>query len=183
MQEQSVPFLFGTAVASAGALIQQKMLSMTSQRLPYFKNLSQYLAAFLVVIFSLLGTITSCPKKNLMCEPRIENAYYNHKERKLKLKDICIYCGKSGSSGSFILTLPELCEQNLTDVYDCFPIWIPCLNINKKVVNGSQTEDQVQARQESIAKTDAKKSEKIVKATAKKGKNWSGLICQGTWGI
>ena len=109
-------------------------------------------------------------KQNMTCESRIENAYYNHKERRLKLKNICIHCGESGSSGSFILTTPELRERNLTDGYDCFPICIPCLGINEKVVKAGRTKNLVQARKESIAKADAKKSEKTAKAAANKSK-------------
>ena len=58
----------------------------------------------------------------------------------------------------------------MTDGFDCFPICIPCLGINEKVVKAGQTKVQVQARKESIAKVDAKKSEKTDKAAAKKSK-------------
>ena len=109
-------------------------------------------------------------KQNLTCESRIETAYYKHKERGLKLKNICIHCEESGSSGSFILSTLGLRERNLTDGYDCFPICIPSLGIHKKVVKAGRTKDQVQARKGSITKADAKKSEKTDKAAAKKSK-------------
>ena len=56
-------------------------------------------------------------KQNLTCESPIEKGYYNNKERKLKLKDICVHCGEMGSK-EFLLSLPEFQERCLTDGYN-----------------------------------------------------------------
>lgn len=33
-------------------------------------------------------------RQNLTCESAVEKAYFNHKERALKLQDVCIHCGE-----------------------------------------------------------------------------------------
>ena len=60
-------------------------------------------------------------KQSLTCNSPIENGYYNHRERKIKLKDICIHCGESGPE-DFLLQLPQLQERCMTKGYKCFPI-------------------------------------------------------------
>ena len=42
----------------------------------------------------------------LTCESRIEKGYFNHKDRKLKLPDICIHCGEEGAEDS-LLSQPQ----------------------------------------------------------------------------
>ena len=59
----------------------------------------------------------------LTCESRIEKGYFNHKDRKLKLPDICIYCGEEGVEDS-LLCQPQLVERKLTAGKFCFPLCV-----------------------------------------------------------
>ena len=91
-------------------------------------------------------------KQNLTCESPIEKGYYNNKERKLKLKDICVHCGEMGSK-EFLLSLPELQERCLTEGYNCHPICVTCLQGGKKVLRvKNATQNQMQKRKERLAK-------------------------------
>ena len=69
----------------------------------------------------------------LTCKSRIEKGYFNHKDRKLKLPDICIYCGEEGAEDSF-LCQPQLIERKLTEGNICFPLCANCLKSGKKVL-------------------------------------------------
>ena len=69
----------------------------------------------------------------MTCESNIERSYYNVKDRRLKLKDICIYCGEKGGEG-FLLDTEQLREKCLTGGYNCFPICIDCLDNGKTVL-------------------------------------------------
>ena len=89
-------------------------------------------------------------KKNLTCETPIEKGYYNHKERGLKLKDICSHCGEMGSS-EFLLGTPELQKRSMTDGFKCFPICVDCLSIGKKPTHIGK-KDAMQAKKEKTAK-------------------------------
>ena len=91
-------------------------------------------------------------KQKLTCETQIERGYYNNKEGKLKLKDICVHCGATGSK-VFLLSLPELQERCLTDGYNCHPICGACMQGGKKVVRvKNATQNQMQKRKERLAK-------------------------------
>ena len=72
-------------------------------------------------------------RQSLTCESQIEKSYYNLDERSLKLPDICIYCGESGSN-EFLLRQEELEERNKTGGRKCYPICILCLEAGNKVV-------------------------------------------------
>ena len=91
-------------------------------------------------------------KQNLTCESQIERGYYNNKERKLKLRDICVHCGEMGSK-EFLLSLPELQERCLTDGYNCHPICVTYMQGGKKVVRvKNATQNKMQKRKERLAK-------------------------------
>ena len=70
---------------------------MPLQRLTYFRNLSQYRGRFscgnLLFAEDHHLSIVLVQKQNLTRESHIEKAYYNDKEKNLKLKDISIHCG------------------------------------------------------------------------------------------
>ena len=76
-------------------------------------------------------------KQDLICEPCIEKAYFNHKDRKLMLPDICIYCGGEGAE-DFLLREPQLRKRQLTEGKNCFPICTDCLKCGKKVVKSGR---------------------------------------------
>ena len=52
-------------------------------------------------------------KKNLTCETRIERGYYNHRERALKLRALCVHCGEHGPTGTFLLVMSRNCISNV----------------------------------------------------------------------
>ncbi|KAL7538124.1 hypothetical protein ACHAXR_008303 [Thalassiosira sp. AJA248-18] len=85
----------------------------------------------------------------------MEKAYFENRGRTLKVKPACYHCGEMGSS-SFILGLDQLRGRGLTDGYTCFPICVDCLKIGKKVVKG-KVKDTMQARKESVAKSNTGK--------------------------
>ena len=70
-------------------------------------------------------------------ETRIEKGYFNHKDRKLKLPNICIYCGEEVAE-EFLLCEPQLHERKLTGGKMCFPICVDCLACGKKVVKSGR---------------------------------------------
>jgi len=87
-------------------------------------------------------------KKNLTCETRIERGYYNHRERALKLRALCVHCGEHGPTGTFLLDQNELEARCLTGGYKCFPICVECLDEGKKVVKNGSTKNAIKAREE-----------------------------------
>ena len=90
--------------------------------------------------------------QNLICESQIERGYYNNKERKLKLRDMCVHCGEMGSK-EFLLSLPELQARSLTDGYACHSICIKCMQSGKKVLKvKNATHNKIQSRKERLAK-------------------------------
>ena len=82
----------------------------------------------------------------LNCESRIEKGYYNHKDRKLKLPDICIYCGEEGAEES-VLCQTQLIERKLTEGKICYPLCASCLKNGKKVLKTGR-KDILNLRQE-----------------------------------
>ena len=76
-------------------------------------------------------------KQDLTCESRIEKAYFNHKDRKLTLPDICIYCGEEGGD-DFLLREPQLRVRRLTEGKNCYPICTDCLKCGRKVVKSGR---------------------------------------------
>ena len=85
-------------------------------------------------------------KQALTCETRIENGYFNHKDRKLKLTDICVYCGEGGSE-DVLLCQPQLRQRKLTGGKQCYPICTACFKRGKKVVKSGR-KDATNARSE-----------------------------------
>jgi len=82
----------------------------------------------------------------LTCESRIEKGYFNHKDRKLKLPDICIHCGEEGAEDS-LLSQPQLIERKLTGGKICFPISADCLKCGKTVLKTGR-KDAMNVRKE-----------------------------------
>lgn len=82
----------------------------------------------------------------LTCESRIEKGYFNHKDRKLKLPDICIHCGEEGAEDS-LLSQPQLIERKLTGGKICFPICADCLKCGKTVLKTGR-KDAMNVRKE-----------------------------------
>ena len=71
-------------------------------------------------------------KQSLTCNSPIEKGYYNHKDRTIKLKDICIHCGEfSPVDRNFLLTTEALRKQSKTDGYQCYQICVDCLKGGK----------------------------------------------------
>ncbi len=71
-------------------------------------------------------------RQQLTCESKIERAYYNHKERALKLEDVCIHCREEGSN-DFLLCQEQLEARNMTAGRQCFPICVDRVGKKKKV--------------------------------------------------
>ena len=69
----------------------------------------------------------------LTCESRIEKGYFNHKDRKLKLPNICTFCGEEGVEDS-LLCQPQLIEHKLTEGKICLPLCVNCMKSGKKVL-------------------------------------------------
>ena len=69
-------------------------------------------------------------RQTLNCKPQIENAYYNLKERALKLPDICIHCGEGGSN-DFLFGQAELEAKGKTEGKRCYLICTLCLGKGK----------------------------------------------------
>ena len=91
-------------------------------------------------------------KQSLTCESDIEKGYYNHKDRRLKLDDICIHCGELGSD-KFLLKTKQLQERCVSDGYKFHPICTACLYNNKIIVHIGR-KDQVQAKKEKAKKAE-----------------------------
>ena len=75
-----------------------------------------------------------------------EKGYFNHKDRKLKLPDICIHCGEEGAEDS-LLSQPQLIERKLTGGEICFPICADCLKCGKTVLKTGR-KDAMNVRKE-----------------------------------
>eukprot|EP00581_Thalassiosira_minuscula_P012282 CAMPEP_0183718134 /NCGR_PEP_ID=MMETSP0737-20130205/11470_1 /TAXON_ID=385413 /ORGANISM="Thalassiosira miniscula, Strain CCMP1093" /LENGTH=229 /DNA_ID=CAMNT_0025947633 /DNA_START=271 /DNA_END=960 /DNA_ORIENTATION=+ len=101
-------------------------------------------------------------RQNLSCESQIEKGYYNNTERRLKLKDICVYCGAMGSS-DFLYGMEELRSQCRTGGFKCLPICADCLGNGRKIVTVGK-KDVLQERKEKA------KKEKALRERAKKEK-------------
>ena len=80
-------------------------------------------------------------KQSLTCELQIEEGYYNNSERRLKLKDICVHCVEEGTK-SFLLSLHQIRERNMTDRYKCLSICIACIGSDKKVMKTYSKDNQ-----------------------------------------
>ena len=74
----------------------------------------------------------------ITCESTIEKAYYNIKQRALKLPDIYIHFGEGGSK-DFFLGQTGLEERKKTGANKCYPIFIMCLEAGKKVITYPKT--------------------------------------------
>ena len=158
-----------TTMASIGEFSLQEMQTIYVLRLHWHKNFS------LSLVFSSCGDLLFddmhplnrilVQKQNLTCESPIEVSYFNHLQRRLKLKDFCIRFGEIGGK-SFLLGLHEFREHCLTDGYRCYPIYIPCLDSGLKVGRGRK-KDEVQAKKESTDKVAAKAASKVVEKAAK----------------
>ena len=89
-------------------------------------------------------------RKSLTCELPIEKGYYNNKDRRLKLKQICYHCGESGST-CFVFGLEQLREKHMTDGYNCYPICADCSESGKNAVKQGK-QDKMRARREREAR-------------------------------
>ena len=97
-------------------------------------------------------------KQNLNCESDIERGCYNHAERRMQLKSICIHCGEMGRKG-FLLEMPELRERCITKGYECFHVCVKvCLKRGKKIVNKGTKQNKTETRKEKERKEAMKKS-------------------------
>ena len=87
-------------------------------------------------------------RKNLTCKSPIEKCYYNNKDRRLKLKEICYHCGESGST-CFVYGVEQLREKNMTNEHNCY--YTDCIESGKGVMKQGK-QDKMQARKEKQAK-------------------------------
>ena len=130
------------AYATALLVLQQKLESV-SHRFCYGDLLFDD-------VHHLAGILAQ--KQSLTCESPMEKGYFNCKDRRLQLHDVCYHCGTGGSS-EYILGARELKAKNLTGGYDdCFPICVPCLGKKKKVVTKGRN-NALEARRQKTANT------------------------------
>ena len=70
-------------------------------------------------------------KTDIDCESTIENGYFDNAKMIWKTEPRFDYCGVEGSN---VLGLIKLWERYVTKGYNCFPICIECLDVEKKKV-------------------------------------------------